>query len=155
MGKRRSQLWIKHHVRSGFEKRIKDTLDVTDGIRFKYEDRRYKYTKSTCQHCGEVVKEGTYTPDFNFYDRVTGEYLFTVEAKGLFDSEDRSKLLAVREANPEIDLRLLFQRDQAIRKGSKTTYSVWATKHKFDFHFGDRLPIEWLDKAKGIPNVIL
>lgn len=149
MGRKRTGLWVKHHVRSGFEKRIKDKLESEIGIRFEYEDRKYKYVKLLCKHCGEAADSGTYTPDFNFYQRDTGLYLFTVEAKGLFDSEDRTKLLAVREANPDIDLRILFQRDQAIRKGSKTTYSMWAEKNNFKFYFGDTLPHRWIQDARN------
>ena len=145
---RRSALWVKHHVRSGFEKRIRDLLDLELGISFKYEDRKFKYVKKLCKHCGEVVDYGTYTPDFNFYG-VGGEYLFTVEAKGKFDGADRKKMLAVRTAHPEIDLRILFQRDQPLCKGSKSKYSDWATKNNFNFYFGTAFPIEWINDAKG------
>jgi hypothetical protein len=58
-------------------------------------------------------------------------------------------LLAVRESNPNIDLRLLFQRDQAIRKGSKTRYSNWCEKHNFMYHVGEELNPSWLDQARS------
>lgn len=145
----RKSIWARKGVRSGFEDRIKTKLQSISGIRFEYEDRKYKYVKQVCKHCGEVVDSGTYTPDFNFYQRDTGEYLYTVEAKGRFVASDRKKLLAVREANPNIDLRLLFQRDDLIRKGSKTRYSTWATKAGIDYYVGEELPPQWIKDARG------
>ena len=130
MGRR--QLWKREGFRSGFEKRIKDKLEVSLGTRFGYEDRRYSY-----------VSEHKYTPDFSIYSS-TGELIFAIEAKGRFLTSDRSKLLAVRKANPELDLRLLFQKDQIIRKGSTTLYSDWARKHNFKYHVGEDIPEEWL-----------
>lgn len=140
----RRSVWKQCGRRSGFEKRVEENLKMASGIRVEYEDRKYKYVKLICPCCGGVVKSGTYTPDFSIYSRDTGELLFTVEAKGRFTGEDRNKLLAVRTANPEFDLRLLFQRDDAIRKGSKTRNSTWAEKHGFDFHVGEQIPERWV-----------
>lgn len=134
----RRSLWKREGLRSGYELRIRKWLDSKASIRYGYEDRRLNYIIPESKH--------KYTPDFSIYS-TTGEFIFAVEAKGKFSSEDRKKMLAVREANPEIDLRMLFQRDQAIRKGSKTKYSDWATKHNFKFHFGEELPLEWLMEA--------
>lgn len=145
---RTHRAWAKWGKRSGFEERISKKLDLIHGIRFEYEDRKYKYVKLKCKHCGEVVTGGTYTPDFNFYSVDTGLHLFAVESKGKFDGADRAKLLAVRLANPEFDLRILFQRDQAICKGSKTTYSMWCIKHNFDYHIGEDLKLSWIGDAK-------
>jgi hypothetical protein len=146
---RTHRAWKQWGKRSGFENRIQKKLELICGIRFEYEDRKYTYTKLICRHCKEPALLGTYTPDFNFYSSTSGLYLFTVEAKGKFDGADRSKLLAVRKANPDIDLRILFQRDQAICKGSKTLYSTWCIKHNFEYHFGEDLPLRWILDAKG------
>lgn len=144
---RQKRAWSKWKVRSGFEHKIKEKLEADVTIHFKYEDKQYTYIKLLCPSCGEPCSVGTYTPDFNFYSQADS-YLFTVEAKGLFDSEDRTKLIAVRKANPDIDLRILFQRDQAIRKGSKTKYSDWCIKHDFIWAVGEDLPPQWLLDAK-------
>ena len=130
MGRR--QLWKREGFRSGFEKRIKDKLQLELRDRFGYEDRRYSY-----------ISEHKYTPDFSIYS-ADGEFVFAIEAKGRFTTDDRSKLLAVRKAHPDLDLRLLFQKDQVIRKGSKTLYSDWARKHGFDYHIGEDLPERWI-----------
>jgi Phage endonuclease I len=79
--------------------------------------------------------ERTYTPDF-----AIGTIL--IETKGRFTSADRSKMLAVKAAHLELDIRLLFMRDQPIRKGSKTRYSDWCVKHGFQYAIG-AVPPEW------------
>ena len=139
MGRRQARMFKQRGVRSGFEDRIREKLNAISGIRFEYEDRKYKYIT--------LPKSHTYTPDFTFYT-VDGKFLYAVEAKGLFDATNRQKLLDVRRCNPELDLRLLFQRDQVIRKGSKTRYSDWAIKNKFLFHIGEELPMSWIKEIK-------
>lgn len=55
-----------------------------------------------------------------------------LEAKGYLKPSDRSKMLAVRRDNPEMDIRFVFQRaSNKIRKGSSVTYGDWATKNNF------------------------
>ena len=49
-----------------------------------------------------------------------------IEAKGFFKPSDRRKMLAVKEAHPELDIRFVFMRDNTLSKSSKTTYSMWA-----------------------------
>jgi hypothetical protein len=99
------------------------------GIEFEYETVRLPYT---------ITKYKKYTPDFIFPN---GLHL---EAKGRFTAESRDKMLAVKEAHPHINLRILFQRDQPIRKGSKTLYSMWAVKNGFPYAIGEKIPEDWL-----------
>ena len=127
--------------RSGFEQKIKKDLEGR-GIKYGYETVRLSYTKRSCPHCAKVVDTGTYTPDFNI-ERPSGIDLI-VEGKGYFDVADRSKMLLVKRDNPGKDIRLLFQRDQPIRKGSKTSYSSWSIKNGFPFAIGTSIPEEWL-----------
>ena len=68
-----------------------------------------------------------------------------IEIKGMFDSEDRTKLLTVKKQNPKADIRIVFQRAKSpLYKGSKTSYGDWATKHGFPFCQGPEVPEEWL-----------
>lgn len=134
---RRNKYWHREKVRSGLEFRIREDLKRESGIRFGYEDRKYSY-----------ITEHKYTPDFTFYSQ-SGDFVFACEIKGRFTATDRNKLLAVRKANPELDLRIVFQRDQAIRKGSKTYYSDWAKKHGYCYHIGEEVPTEWLNQTRG------
>jgi hypothetical protein len=74
--------------------------------------------------------------------------LLILEGKGYFDSQDRKKMEAVKRDNPLLDIRIVFQRDQAIRKGSKTRYSDWSKKNGFPCCFGISIPDEWIKEIK-------
>ena len=113
--------------RSQLEKRVA-TLLTTLGVSYKYESEKLSYTI-----------EHNYTPDF-----VLPNYTY-LETKGYWDAADRRKVLAVKKANPEIDLRMVFQSPyNKISKKSKTTYAQWCEKHDIPWtHFHD-IPLEWL-----------
>lgn len=118
--------------RSGFEVRVLDRLSAA-GIAFEYEAIKLAYTVAH-----------TYTPDLRLRTR-SGRTIF-VELTGYTPSEKRTKLLLVRAHNPEVDLRIVFQRaSNPINKGSKTTYGKWATTAGFKWAEGD-VPQEWLDE---------
>lgn len=97
------------------------------------------YTSTTiggrCTACGsgKVVQERVFTADL-FVDTTdesggagnnvrTGYYL---ETKGYLRSTRRSLLRAFRKAQPNVDLRLIVQRDYPVGKG---TLTEWATKY--------------------------
>lgn len=115
-------------TRSGFEARIHRDLHER-GVPFAYEPRGSRLPYRVMRH---------YLPDFVLPNGVH------VEAKGWFKPADRSKMLAVREAHPDIDIRFLFQRASNTLSGSSTTtYAAWATKHGFPWAEG-RIPDDWL-----------
>jgi len=95
-------------------------------IKYKYEDTTVEY-----QH-----KPQKYTPDF---DILRGKVLPTgakekihIEYKGKLDYETRKKLLAVRASNPDMVVCIVFEKaNNKIRKGSKTTYGMWAESKGF------------------------
>ena len=88
---------------------------------YAYEAEKLSFTQPEIQR--------KYTPDFWIADKD-----FFIEAKGLFSASDRKKHLWVREANPDIDIRFVFQNAQLpIRKGSRTTCKDWAEKHGFEW----------------------
>lgn len=91
---------------------------------------------------------GTYTPDFiiEFKD---GRKMY-IETKGYFKYTDRKKMEAVREANPDLDIRLLFMRDSpsCLGKGSKTRPSEWCEKYNFKYSIGE-LPVEWFKETNS------
>lgn len=128
-------------TRSGYEERIKKNLEAR-GIKYGYETIKLKYIKEICPLCGEPVKLGTYTPDF-IIER-PNRIPLVVEAKGRLTSSDRTKMQRVKRCNPSEDIRLIFQRDQPIRKGSNTTYTRWAEKNGFMCCVGESVPEEWL-----------
>lgn len=114
-----------------FELNIAQDLEKR-GVPFDYEKVKLTYTV-----------EHTYKPDFGVGGKVI------IEAKGYFTSADRSKLLAVKRANPEIDLRLLFMRaSNKLNKESETTYADWADKHGFTWAEGTSVPAEWIKSVR-------
>ena len=113
--------------RSGLEEKVADLL-TNLGVKYEYESTKVPY-----------VLQCTYTPDFLLPN---GVYL---ETKGLLSEEDRRKMKAVKVANPDLDVRFVFQAPyNKIYKGSKTTYAKWAEKHGFLWCSFHSIPIAWL-----------
>lgn len=105
--------------RSGIEERFAQELQ-RQHIPFKYEEEKYRY---------QVTK--IYTPDFIITTPFGPIYL---EVKGWWPAPERSKILAVKQSNPELRIVMVLQRpNAAINHGSKTSLSVWC----------DRKGIEW------------
>ena len=101
-------------------------------MKYLYEKDKVPYVVPTSYH--------VYTPDFKLRCRK-----WLIEAKGVLDADTRKKMLHVKASNPDLDIRFVFQRDNVIRKGSKTKYSDWATQHGFKYAIG-KIPQEWLDE---------
>lgn len=113
--------------RSGLEERIADLFSNL-GVVYEYEPIRIAYTLQC-----------NYTPDFVLPNGVH------IEAKGLWESADRRKILQVKKDNPDLDLRMVFQSPyNKIYKGSKTTYSMFCEKHNIPWAAFHSIPIEWL-----------
>jgi len=114
------------------------------GIAFDYEPHAIVYWKklpnSKCNHCGskEVHERHRYTPDFYLKD-----YGLYIETKGKFTSTMRTKMLAVKESNPELNIKFLFMKDNWITKNHKHRYSDWCEQNGFDYAFM-KVPDEWL-----------
>lgn len=51
-------------------------------------------------------------------------------------------MIAVKEFNPELDIRFYFPYDNKLRKSSKTRYSDWCRKNGFPFYVG-KVPKIW------------
>lgn len=124
-------------LRSGFEKTLLDQM-TTFGAEVEYENarRRLAYVQPS--------KSRSYLPDFTFKTSP-----IIIEAKGRLTRDEREKLLLIKRSNPEVDLRLVFMRDNKLsRKPRSLRYSSWAEKHGFPFAVGS-VPKEWLDEIKG------
>lgn len=86
----------------------------------------------------DYVLERKYTPDFLLSN---GIY---IEAKGKLDQDTRSKMLAVKKAHPELDIRMVYMRgENKLSKGSKMTYMDWSRKNGFICADGE-IPLDWL-----------
>lgn len=118
-------------LRSGYEKKVRKCLEENK-VQYTYESMVIKY----------VVPETkrSYTPDFVLENGIV------IESKGFWDSTSRSKMALVIEQNPHLDIRILFQRDNAINKGSKTKYSDWCKKRGIKYAISPQgiIPEEWL-----------
>jgi len=118
---------------SGFEFEInKEFKKHNKNIVFNVE---YETETLTCI----IIKE--YKPDF-IVTTQKGKKIY-IETKGYFPYEDQQKMLGVKKANPRKDIRLLFQQDKPMRKGSKMKYSDWAKNNGFPFAI-EHLPERWL-----------
>ena len=119
--------------RSQFEAYIAALLRK-GGQQYAYEPLRIIYVKP--------AQQSHYTPDFYFPD-----FDFYIEAKGLFSARDRKKHLWIREQNPELDIRFVFQNASLpINRNSKTRCGDWAEKNGFLWAHKNPPP-EWFDVA--------
>jgi hypothetical protein len=113
--------------RSKLEERIAEHLGSL-GVSYEYESTKAPY-----------IIQANYTPDFILPNGVW------LEAKGYFKPSDRRKMIAVKKANPDLDIRMVFQAPHnPINKGSKTTYAMWADKYGFPWCHYHNIPTSWL-----------
>lgn len=116
----------KGKFRSIFESDLAKSLKSSK-VKFEYETQKLQY-----------VLRKTYTPDFILPN---GVY---IEAKGVLTPADRTKMRAVKEQHPNLDIRFVFQNaNNKLSKHSKTTYAQWADRHGFPWAH-KRIPKEWL-----------
>lgn len=112
--------------RSKFEASVAASLKQR-GLAFGYESLPLPYTISA-----------VYTPDFVLPNGVI------VETKGLFDSDDRRKMAAVKAQHPDLDIRLCFMKaDVKLSRAPRSlTYWQWAERHGFLWCEGN-IPTTW------------
>jgi len=122
----------KYGYRSGLEISVSKLLKEQN-VKFGYESVKIEW---------EDLAYRTYTPDFILQNGII------IETKGMFTAADRRKHLAVKRQHPKLDIRFVFENSRRkLRKGAKSTYAEWCTKH--DFVYYDRIiPEEWL-KERG------
>jgi hypothetical protein len=127
-------LSYKKAYKSRLEDRIGKQLEAS-GVEFGYETVRlsYEVPAKTCR----------YTPDFCFKNIV-------IESKGWFRSAtERQKMVLVRDQNPHLDIRFVFQNaNKPIYKRSPTSYAKWASDNGFKWADYGKVPEEWLEELK-------
>ena len=123
---------IKHGYRSGLEDKLSKQIK-TAGLEVHYETDKIKYQVPP--------RQAKYTPDFRLPK--DGGF-FYVEAKGIWDVQDRQKHLLIQEQYPEIDIRFVFSNsNNKLYKGSKSTYASFCDKHRLPWAH-KTIPDEWL-----------
>jgi hypothetical protein len=131
--------WIKPKkpaFRSKLEKRIARQLKRA-GVKWTYESTKIPYIKN-----GKISH---YHPDFHVNRR------FHLEAKGYFvgGARDRHKLLLVKAQHPDLDLRIVFEREgHLVSPYSSMTYADWAEENGIPWGGGGKVPEEWLEEAR-------
>ena len=114
--------------RSGLEDRIAEQLK-NRGVPVVYERYQIDYIIPSQKH--------VYTPDFLLPNGII------VEAKGLFDADDRRKHLLLKQQHPNLDIRFIFSNTKTkIYKGAKSTVADWCDKHGFKYACRE-IPAAW------------
>ena len=132
---------------SGLEERVAKELDAL-GVKYEYESVKFIWKdynpRAVCEVCGakEVYQQRSYTPDFI----LAGGLI--IEVKGRLTRRDRRVLCGVRKSNPDIDLRIIFDKDNRINKGAKSRYSDWAASHDFLYSLKGKVPEIWTKTQK-------
>jgi hypothetical protein len=117
-----------NRYRSKLEERLARWLQ-TNEHEFEYEPSKVPY-----------IIEANYIPDFVLPNGVI------LEAKGYFPPEDRRKMLAVIKANPDLDIRLVFQNPKTpISTRSKTSYGLWCDKNDIKWCHYLNIPHTWFE----------
>ena len=130
--------------RSKFETRVGQDLEER-GVSFSYELRSFEYKRkpyqAKCGKCGsdDVWEKRKYTPDFFLLNGII------IEAKGNWTGRERKLLLAVLEENQDLDIRMLFMRDNWLTKKHVQRYIHWCTSRGIKWAIG-RVPGEWVDE---------
>ena len=108
-------------------------VDVHKKLNSKFKVVEYETEKLP------YVLEKVYIPDFIVYDKY-GNKIY-IEAKGRFTSSDRTKMVKVKENNPDKDIRIVFMQDNYLTKKKLKRYTQWATDNGFINSVFPKLPI--------------
>lgn len=115
-----------------------------NGIKFhsKFEAAVYANAPSLVREPMSLGYVKEYIPDFLMLAR-SGKAIL-IECKGHFPSNQRAKMLAVKKAHPDTDIRFLFTNaSERISKRSNTTYGQWCDKYGFKYSQGTTIPKSW------------
>lgn len=124
--------------RNRFEQKTGEHL-AQEGVQFEYETERLSYTV-----------EGQYTPDFILITKRGRKIYIETKGNGLsFDGHVKRKMIAVKKAHPELDIRILFYSDGKCgpkrKDGTFMRQMEWAAKYGFKAAVKD-IPKEWLEE---------
>ena len=128
--KRKKQPSIKTgKYQSQLEERVAKQLSRGGLQSVKYEPFKVAYT---------IRKH--YVPDFVIVTK-SGKEIY-IEVKGWFRPEDRTKMRAVKSSNPELDIRILFDKNNKVSSRGKMKYTEWCEKNSIKCAI-KTIPKEW------------
>lgn len=128
---------IRRRFRMDPPKPYRSWYEVYTAIQLLEESVFFEYEKEYLLYL-EPAQVRKYRPDFKI-----GRFI--IETKGRWTPADRKKMGLVIEQNPELDIRMLFQRDNTITKKSKIRYSDWCEKRGITYAIG-KVPKEWIEE---------
>lgn len=115
-----------HHFRSKFEASIYSCAKASrKALEFEPPDAIIPYSIAF-----------RYQPDFRLSNGIL------VEAKGHLDVWSRRKMVAVKAARPDLDIRFVFQSSNRRLSRHGKTYAEWAEQHGFP-HAEGIIPLSW------------
>lgn len=129
-------------MNSGLEVRVAEDLHER-GVKFTYESESFNWVeelpRAFCGTCGtkRCFVHRSYTPDLFLSSGII------LEIKGNFTSHDRKIAAAMKTQHPELDIRMVFQRDNWLTRRRKTKYSDWCDSKGIKYCVG-KVPEEWL-----------
>jgi len=127
---------LKYGFRSGLEEKIAAQLEAFP-MGYSYETLTLPYVTPPKNH--------KYHPDFILDNGII------VETKGRLLTEDRQKMVLIKQQHPHLDIRFVFSNSKTkINKRSPTSYGDWADKNGFPY--ADKvIPDAWLREPKKKP----
>lgn len=116
-------------------KLFRSTLERIVAAKLKAKKKKYEYESIRLSY---QLPISNYIPDFVFNNSNT-----IWEVKGRFVLDDRRKHLALKEQQPEWEIRFIFSNAKAkLYKGGKMTYGGWCDKHGFKYCHRE-IPEDW------------
>lgn len=121
--------------RNRFEQMTAEALEANKA-QFVYEKVKFDYTVA-----------GKYLVDFTIMKKDGGIMHIETKGNGLsFDGHAKRKMIAVKKAHPNLDLRILFYSDGKCgpkrKDGTFMRQSDWAKKYGFPYAI-KTIPAEW------------
>ena len=124
---------IRHNLKGGLEPRVYDTL-----LAFKGRDYKISYES-------EVIKyfiEGNYLPDW-VLETKDGRTIF-IEVKGYFRPNDLKKMDAVKKSNPDLNLKMVFEKNNRLPKAKVKRDSDWCEERNVPWILLKDITKEWI-----------
>ena len=116
-------------------------LEMSIATQLHFNKMLFDYEQLTLEYLQPAI-ERKYKPDFVLANGII------IEAKGIFDVEDRKKHLLIKAQYPNADIRFIFSNSkETINKRSETSYAQWCQCH--GYLYADKIiPVSWLREPR-------